>query len=82
MTAMRNHFKHDKRLDAARRMPALRHSIPGEEFDILDSEAAEWLASQSEIRQYLFDKAKQLDLIRYDRESGAWSGAATEEDEA
>lgn len=79
---MRNHFKHDKRLDAARWMPALRHSVPGEEFDILDSEAAEWLASQPEIRQYLFDKAKQLGLIRYDRESGTWSGAATEEDEA
>ena len=79
---MRNHFKHDKRLDAARRMPKLRHRVPGEEFDILDSEAATWLASQPEIRQYLFDKAKQLGLIRYDRESGTWQGSDAEEGEA
>ena len=62
-----------EKLSVARRMPKLRHSIPGEEFDIKKSEAANWLAAQPEILQYLFDRIKGIDIV-YDHSSGTWQG--------
>lgn len=68
--------KIDKRLNAARRMPALHHTLPGKEFDAKSSEVLAWLASQSALMLYLFDKAKGNGLIEYDAESGTWKGTA------
>ena len=58
-------------------MPELRHSVPGEEFDVMRSEVAEWLCSLPEVRQRVFDRAKDARLIVYDGESGTWRGAAS-----
>ena len=38
-----------KLLDAVKRMPELRHSIPGKEFKIQNSEVIKWLIMQPEI---------------------------------
>ncbi len=62
--------------EPASTMPALPHSIAGKAFDIRDSEAAWWLCTQPRIMQYVFDKAKDNDLIVYDAETGMWKGVA------
>ena len=61
------------RFDAARNMPNLRHSVPGRDFDIRESEAVRWLVSQPDILQYLFDKIRRYCLV-YDRDTGTWRG--------
>lgn len=60
------------RLSAARKMPPLYHSLPGQKFDIFKSEVIKWLVSQPEILQYLFDKAKEY--CEYDTVTGKWRG--------
>ena len=60
-------------------MPALKHSIPGEPFDISKSEVVQWLIKQPTVQQYLFelvnghDKRKEK-LIEYDSTTGTWKG--------
>jgi len=67
-----------KAFAAARRMPPLCNSIPGQEFDIMDSEVAKWLVEQPGIRQYIFTKTGSsnsgLGLIVYDKTTGTWRG--------
>lgn len=63
-----------KEMEVAGKMPPLRHSIPGEPFDIMRSEVAGWLCSQPEIRQLVFALARESGMIAYDRASGTWSG--------
>lgn len=74
MGELRKNRAQRRRLGCASKMPPLRHSIPGEPFDIMRSEAAEWLCSQPEIRQWVFDMAHEHGLIVYDRTSGTWNG--------
>jgi hypothetical protein len=62
------------KFDVAAGMPPLRHTLPGERFDVDHSEVLCWLVSQSSIRQYVFDKARGLGLIVYDAETGTWAG--------
>lgn len=68
----------DKRLYATKKMPPLRHSMPGKRFDIIHSEVAQWLCTQPSIMQYVFDKISsysgEKQLIRYDPQSGMWQG--------
>lgn len=63
-----------KKFDAAKKMPPLRHSIPGQPFDILKSEVVRWLFARPEIAQYVFDKVNYAKDIVYDPESGTWRG--------
>ncbi len=67
--------KNSKQFLAARKMPELRHSIPGQPFDIRESEVVRWLVQQPEIMQYVFDKLNYSGDIVYDRERGTWKGA-------
>ena len=60
--------------DCARMMPELRHSTPGEPFDIRDSEVARWLCERPEIQQYVFDAVKASGVIVYDGASKTWRG--------
>ncbi|WP_435052524.1 hypothetical protein [Faecalibaculum rodentium] len=60
---------------AAKRMPPLRHSIPGEPFDIMKSEACAWLLNQPDVRNWVWDRIKDNSAISYDPESGTWSGS-------
>jgi len=57
-------------------MPSLPHSVCGEdgEFDIMRSKVAEWLCMQPEVRQYVFDAAKETGVIKYDDAIGEWHG--------
>ena len=63
-----------KLLDAVKRMPELRHSIPGKEFKIQNSEVIKWLIMQPEILNYIWNNIKNSETIKYDAESGCWSG--------
>ena len=63
-----------KRLEVAKKMPPLYHSLPGEEFGICKSEAVKWLIAQPEILGYLFDKLKDGAFITYDKTTGKWQG--------
>ena len=57
-----------KLLDAVKRMPELRHSIPG------NSEVIKWLIMQPEILNYIWNNIKNSEAIKYNAESGCWSG--------
>ena len=72
---MKKQIRRNRALEYARQMPPLRHRV-GDEFDIMNSEVAEWLCSQPAVRQYLFDAAKELKVIVFDQETGTWSGCA------
>ena len=61
-------------LDPARDMPPLYHTLPGRQFDIMQSEVAKYLAGIPEIRQKLFDMAVNHGVIRYDPHAGIWKG--------
>lgn len=61
-------------LECARVMPPLRHSIPGEEYDISRSEAAAWIASRPDVIQKIFNMAQNNKVIRYDPGTGKWQG--------
>ena len=54
-------------------MPPLRHSVPGQAFDIRQSEAVHWLLRQPSIAQYVFDMAKRY--LLYDADTGTWHGS-------
>ena len=55
-------------------MPPLRHFRRGEPFDIMRSEAVDWLVSQPEVRQQVWNWAKKNNAIVLDLESGCWHG--------
>ena len=63
------------RLDVAKNLPPLRHSLPGEVFDIAHSEVVRWLMGQPEIMQLVFNAARNRGFIVYDKETGTWRGA-------
>lgn len=60
------------RLTVIRKMPPLRHSIPGRPFRMEDSEVVRWLVRQPDVMNYLFDKARAF--MCYDSETGTWRG--------
>ena len=62
-------------LKAAAKMPVLDHFHKGRPFDIMESDVAEWLCQQPEIRQALFNYYKRNGLIVY--VDGRWVGATT-----
>lgn len=68
-----------KLLDAAKRMPKLRHSIPGQEFKIQNSEVVKWLISQPEILNYVWNNIKNSGTVTYSAETGCWSGVDYED---
>ena len=61
------------KLMIARKMPPLYHSIPGMPFNIQNSQVVQWLISQPEILQYLFDKVAPDHLV-YDSVTKKWEG--------
>lgn len=61
-------------MDCAKRMPELVHHRKDQEYNIMESEVAEWLCKQPEIRRKIFSFAKQKKLIVYDPEKGTWKG--------
>ena len=39
-------------------MPPLKHSLPGKEYDVTNSQAVDWLIHQPEIMQLVFDSVR------------------------
>lgn len=70
--------KRSEKLYIAKQMPELKHTIPGEKFDITKSEVVKWLISKPDILQYLFDHVKNVDLV-YNPEYGTWIGVDHED---
>ena len=64
-----------KRLDYARKMPPLRHSVPGKGFDWKDSEVMRWLSTEPHIADYFFHLVYSSGAIVYDPELQVWKGA-------
>jgi hypothetical protein len=70
---MRAKFKRSKAWKRALQMPPLFHQRPGEEFDLAKSEVVNWLCTQAEIRQALFDFYRFNGAIVF--RDGRWHGA-------
>lgn len=69
-----------KKLLVARNMPPLYHTIPGQNFDITQSEVLKWLVAQPEILNYIWDNIKNSDDVCYDADTGKWYGVDFEGD--
>ena len=64
-----------KSLAIIRSMPPKSHwPDKSQPFDVLGSEVAEWIISQPDIRQHLFNKARDRGLIVFDQDTGCWRG--------
>lgn len=67
--------KHDKRWEVVLKMPPLKHrTARDEEYDVRKSKVAQWLCTQPEIMQLVFDKVRSFGLIVYDHEGREWRG--------
>ena len=61
------------RLEIAKSMPPLHHTLPGEPFDISKSEVIQWLMDQPDIMQMVFNAVKEKYIV-YDRGTSTWRG--------
>lgn len=66
--------KISKKLDAARYMPPLHHTIPGEKFDVKKSRVILWLLKNPDILNYLWDHVQQSGNVKYNKNTGTWQG--------
>lgn len=66
--------KRSKMLDVARTMPPLRHSIPGKEFNIKNSEVVKWLLDNPVVWNYVWNNVKESGAVSYDSDTGKWQG--------
>lgn len=69
--------KLSQRLEVAKKMPPLRHSLT-QPFDPQKSEVVQWLVNQPEILNYLFDAVRgngyRETAIIFDDKTGTWQG--------
>lgn len=72
--------KRSNMLDAARTMPPLRHSIPGAEFNIKNSEVVKWLLENPVVWNYVWNNVKESGAVSYDSGTGKWQGVDYHED--
>lgn len=71
---MNKNNNRSKLLEAVKRMPPLRHSIPGKEFNIKNSEVINWLIQQPDILNYVWNNIKNTDSVKFDSITGKWQG--------
>ena len=64
-----------------RTIPPLRHSVPGELFDLSKSELINWLVAQPQVREWLYHKVRYSGRVTFDAASGVWRGATVDETE-
>ena len=50
-------------MSASKNMPPLFHALPGQKFEIRNSEVVKWLISNPEVLQYLFDKVNKSGFL-------------------
>jgi hypothetical protein len=68
--------KKSKAILRMRQMPSLKHKNC-EPFDIEQSEVLRWLLAQREVKESIFNWAKDAGVIVYDPETGTWKGCDT-----
>ncbi|MDR7869160.1 MAG: hypothetical protein RIN56_20420 [Sporomusaceae bacterium] len=61
-------------MEVATFLPPTRHSIPGQEFDIRNSEVMKWLVQQPEILNYIWNNIKNSGAVVYNPQTGKWQG--------
>lgn len=66
--------KKSKMSDVARVMPPLRHSIPGEDFNILNSEVVKWIIGNLAVWNYVWNNVKESGAVLYNSDTGKWQG--------
>lgn len=69
----------NKRLECLKKMPPLAHSKKGKSFDIMKSDVVNWMVTQPEVRQWLFDKVtdktgRNPEFIKYNSDTHTWQG--------
>lgn len=67
-----------QRLNFARNMPPLYHTLPGEEFDYKKSQVLRWLSERPELLLYLFDVVSNHEIV-YNPDTGKWQGVDYED---
>ncbi len=72
--------KRSQLLNVARKMPPLFHTIPGQAFDILQSQVLLWLIKQPDILNFIWNNIKQSGDVFYDPKSGKWQGTDCEKE--
>lgn len=60
-------------------MPPLRHTLPGQPFDIDRSEVVAWIMAQSGFKQWVASKVLGSRRVAYDAATGKWSGVERRE---
>lgn len=61
-------------VDAAKKMPPLYHTVPGEDFNLRKSRTLWWLVKQPSVLKYIWDIVKQSGAIEYDPDTKKWAG--------
>ncbi|NLU24131.1 MAG: hypothetical protein GXW99_05325 [Clostridiales bacterium] len=74
-------YKRIKILDVVRFMPPKRHSIPGQDFNIMSSEVMRWMLRSPIVWNYIWNNIKQSGAIVYDQDSGTWRGIDYEQND-
>jgi hypothetical protein len=70
---IRSHF-----VEIASHMPALSHwPDRSKPFDYQDSDVCHWLLSQPGVKQWLFDKARNMGAIVFQPETETWVGKSS-----
>jgi len=64
-----------QKLNIARNLPPLYHKMPGQEYDVKNSEVTKWLIQRPSILEFIWDQLKQSGDILYDPDTGKWKGA-------
>lgn len=67
-------MNHKQMLDLLSTMPALRHSVEGEVFDIENSAVVQWVLSQRGVKEWLFNRIAGSGRIVYNEVSKCWAG--------
>ena len=71
---MASRFKRSEKLAVGRLMPPLYHKLPNTKYDIKNSEAVKWLIDNPSVLEYIWDKFKQSNDIKYNSDTGKWQG--------
>lgn len=80
MTLRRSKAKQEI-VNAARKMPPLYHTIPGEEFSLRKARTLWWLVKQPSVLKFIWDIVKQSGAIQYDPQTRKWTGVDFVRDE-
>lgn len=56
-------------------MPSLHHSFEGHVFDINKSEVVEYLLSKESVKEFVFNSAREIGAIVFDKDTHTWHGS-------